>query len=442
MNSIERATEARQDAADRIQRARTILGSAEAEGRAMTDREELDCDRLQREADQLLSRAERTERLHQREAELAEVIPTGRGPLDDPDDPDDTTTNRSSRNRPATTWRTRGGGAVPVLEARDSFESWVRSRGESSPRVTLSSYLRSMVCGAKTAEEVRALAEGADSAGGFTVPSILSAQLVDHLRAALVAQQAGARIVPLTSDSHTIAKVTADPTPAWRAENAEITATDPTFGAVELEPKSLAVLVKASRELVEDSLNLEQQLPVILASGLAAELDAVVMAGTGTPPEPEGILAATGVTEVEMGANGAAPTDYAEIVSLVAALMAASADVSRPVAVMAPRTWGQYAKLEDSTGQPLRRPQALDEVRFLTSSAMPITETQGTSNNASSIILGGWAEVLIGMRSQIRVEVLRERYADFMQVGFLCHLRADVALARPAGIGRLVGIIP
>jgi HK97 family phage major capsid protein len=439
MNPIERATEHRQNAQAAIANASAIL--ERAEGRELRADEQQRFDALHMQAEGLIATAERLERQHEREARLAEVIDPGHGPLDDPDD-EPATATRSSRNWPATTWRTRRGDPVPVLEARDSFEGWVRARGGSSPRVDLSTYLRSMVCGAKTPEEQRALAEGTDSAGGYTVPSILSAQLIDLLRANLVAQRAGARIVPLTSDSHTIAKVTADPTPAWRTENSEITATDPTFGAVELEPKSLAVLVKASRELIEDSLNLEQQLPVVLAQGLAAELDRVVLAGSGVAPEPEGILAATGVTELEMGTNGAAPTDYSEVVSLVAALMAANADTSRPVAVMAPRTWGQFAALEDSTGQPLRRPQALDEVRFLTSSQMPTDETQGTANDASSIILGGWAEVLIGMRSQIRVEVLRERYADFMQVGFLCHLRADVAVARPAGIGRLVGIIP
>ena len=42
----------------------------------------------------------------------------------------------------------------------------------------------------------------------------------------------------------------------------------------------------------------------------------------------------------------------------------------------------------------------------------------------------------------MRIEVLRERYADNLQYGFLAYLRADVAVTHAASFGKLIGIIP
>ena len=56
--------------------------------------------------------------------------------------------------------------------------------------------------------------------------------------------------------------------------------------------------------------------------------------------------------------------------------------------------------------------------RYGTTSAS-ITETQGSSTNATSIGFAGFRDLFIGLRDQVSVTVLKERYADFGQVGFL-----------------------
>ena len=53
-----------------------------------------------------------------------------------------------------------------------------------------------------------------------------------------VAIQAGAQVLPLTSDAHSIAAVNADPTPGWRNENASVAESDPTFRTVPFTPRS------------------------------------------------------------------------------------------------------------------------------------------------------------------------------------------------------------
>jgi HK97 family phage major capsid protein len=91
----------------------------------------------------------------------------------------------------------------------------------------------------------------------------------------------------------------------------------------------------------------------------------------------------------------------------------------------------------------MRAPEAIADVRRYETTQVPINLTQGTANNASDLFGGDWRECMIGVRTNVEVEVLRERYAaDTFDLGFLAHLRADVQLAHPAAFAVTVGIIP
>ncbi|MCK4204254.1 phage major capsid protein [Brucella pituitosa] len=324
-----------------------------------------------------------------------------------------------------------------ALRSSDTLVSHVtRSRQVRDQYKGLSegAFLRSMVVGAKNQVEKRALAEGSDSAGGYTVPEILAARMIDRLRAKSAVFQAGAQTVPLFSDKNSIAKVATDPVPAWRVENAAVSESDPTFAKVELQPKSLAVLVKISRELLEDSINLENVLPEILAASLASELDRVALFGSGTAPEPRGVSNFVGLTA---GMAVAGPLEnYGPLLRVRTALRTANSDVS--AYIMHPRDEGALAELTDNTGQPLNIPPALANVPMLTTTKMPIN--LGTGTDESMILAGNWSNLIVGVRTSIRIEILRERFADNLQYGFLAHLRADVAAEHEASFAKITAI--
>lgn len=50
--------------------------------------------------------------------------------------------------------------------------------------------------------------------------------------------------------------------------------------------------------------------------------------------------------------------------------------------------------------------------------------------------------MMVGVRSQIVIEVLRERYADFYQFGFLAHLRADIQVEHGESFAMVQAILP
>jgi HK97 family phage major capsid protein len=319
-----------------------------------------------------------------------------------------------------------------ILGPRDSLRAFVASQQPGDADLAglrFGALMRAMITGPRNAIERRALAEGSDSTGGVTVPDITSAQLIDRMRARLVLTRLGAQIVPLTTDKTTIARLDTDPIAAWRLENAPVAESDPTFSGAVFQARTLAVLVKASRELVEDSLNIVEALENAFARSMAVELERVALAGSGTPPEPRGIRNTTGVHE-----SSASLTSYDALIDLAALVWGANAVVNGMV--MAPRTYATIGKLKNTLTDPLGVPPVLSGIPMEQTTAVSITE----STDKSTLYLGDWTQLLLGIRTQVRVELLRERFVDNLQYGWVAYLRADVALAHPAAFGRLISI--
>lgn len=333
------------------------------------------------------------------------------------------------------------GRKIPLLSKEHRMADFFGAKDGNQPNFTAGEYLRSMILGPGNNQELRAaLSEGTDSAGGYTVPDIVMAQLIDRMRAASHVITAGAVTIPLTSDKTTIASIETDPTPGWRGENEGIAESEPTFAGVQFLPKSLAVLVKVSRELLEDSVNINTALEIALTQAMAAECDRVCMFGSGSGSEPKGLVNVSGINSHAMGDNGASLTNWSPLLATIQLL----ADNNAPdptAAIMAPRTRFALSGLVDTLGQPLRRPDLLEKLPLLQTTKVPVNEEQGTSGAVcSSIITGDFKQLFIGARTALRIEVLKERFADNHQYAFVAHLRMDVALAHAKAFAVLKGI--
>jgi len=335
-------------------------------------------------------------------------------------------------------WQDAEGKPVRVLRNTDRFAPTVQ-RG-----VALGDTIRAMVTGPRNEAEKRALSEGTTTAGGYTVPAPLATWFIDRLRRQSVAIRAGAMTVPMTSQTLAIARLDTDPTIGWRAENASIAEGDPTFSRVLLTAKSLAGIVKFSRELMMDTVNAGAMIEQALAKAMALEIDRAAIYGDGSSDSPTGILATSGINSVSMGTNGATLASVGGYDKHLDALYELELDnVPQCTAmIMHPRTSRDQRKLKDGDGLPLIMPPALASIPQLVTTAASITETQGSSSVASSIVFGDFTQLFLGMREDINVRVLNERYADAGQVALLVHARMDVQLAHKESFCKLIGIIP
>lgn len=330
--------------------------------------------------------------------------------------------------------------APTSLRNSESFTDWAVRNRRGDLRdyrgLTTGQFLKAMITGPANDLEKRALAEGTDSAGGYTVPDILSARLIDKMRSESTVMRAGAQTIPLGSDVSYVAKLLTDPVPAWRAENAAIAESDPTFGRVTFVARSLGVIVKVSRELLEDSLNIGTALPNIIATAMAAELDRVALLGSGTPPEPKGVANFSGLTSNTFA--GGALTAYQDLMLARRALNGANAKLTG--FIMHSRDESAIVETYDGNGQPVLPPPVLETMPMLISNKIPTNGGAGT--NESSIFAGDWSKLMIGIRHNIRIEVLKERFADYNQYAFVAVLRADVAAEHEAAFTVLEGITP
>jgi HK97 family phage major capsid protein len=414
----------REERASRLAEMRKITGLAEEQRRELTHDESKRWDRLEREIEDLTA-----------EIKALDVEPS-RITRDVVNPDSGLATDRD---------------AGPILGREERLFDWQAAharRGdeellEQAHEFSLGSIVQAMVTGERghlSDVERRVLAEGTDSAGGFLTPELLAAQVIDLVRKKGRVFQAGASIVPVESDKQSIPRIATGVTAAWRAENAAIAESDQVFERVTFTPRSLAVIVRLSEELFADMVPgggaaIEND----IVKALALELDRVVLRGSGTAPEPRGIVNQTGVNLVAFGgANGDTPDDYGFLVDGVAAIRD---DNGQPNAILySSRTQTQIDKLEDSTGQPLRAPRSISELPQLVTNQIPNNLTVGTSTDCTEVYVGDWPEALVGMRSSIQLRVLTERYADVGQIALRAMLRADVQLAHPALFAVVQGV--
>jgi HK97 family phage major capsid protein len=316
---------------------------------------------------------------------------------------------------------------------------------ERSDKVDLGRFLQLAATGrSKSDYEERALSEGTDSAGGYTVPSWTSPQLIQGIYNYSTVFEAGAQIVDLstlTGDTFTYAKVTTSPSISWYGENAAISESDPAFGAVTFSPKKGAFIFYASNELLQDSPNARAKLAEICQRAAAAAIDQGALIGTGTSNQPTGIVNQSGINTVSFGTNGSAPTNYDELVDGYYEIANAKGSLPNSL-VMHPRSFRDYAKLKDSQNQPLVKPSVLNDISMFQSQAISTTLDQGTSTGvASEMIMGDFSKLLIGMR--LRPVVFADPYSSSNkdQVMFRLTFRMDVQIENPEHFTLLQGIL-
>lgn len=314
--------------------------------------------------------------------------------------------------------------------------------------LSLARYLKGIATGSWDGADAerKAMAEGSLAGGGYMVPSPLSARVIDRARAAATVFRAGALTVPMTSSTLRIARVAGDPTAQWLAENAASTASDVELEGVDFTSRTLRALVKMSVELFEDAPNADAVVMDTISKALALELDRVVLRGSGVAPEPKGIRNTSGIDVISMGTNGGALTGYDDFSQAVENIQAANHE---PTAVIyAPRTSGTIDRLTNTEGQPLQPFPSFAALRKFVTTQVPTDLEHGTAENASEAYVGDFSQVLVGLRTNLTLEVTRVA-ADSsssaftnLQVWVRAYLRGDVQLAHADAFSVITGIIP
>lgn len=421
MAELKDLIELRRQKGELIAKMRGIMDAAD--GRPLTRAQDADFQKLEAQVSKMTARED------QMVVELDLPAPEGRShPLGGLGEPMEAPIRRS--------------GDVLILapEQRVATSLGLGSRGQD---LRLDRCLRGIVTGnwREAEAEKRAMAEGLDALGGYAVPEALSAEIIDLARNQARVFQAGARTVPMTSDTLNLARITGDPTATWKAENAQGSFSDMSLGRLSLHARTLMVLVKSSVELLEDASSLSVENSI--AAALALELDRAALYGLGAANEPLGLRNWEGINTYEMGVNGAVPANYDWAAYAVEYVR--NSNYEPASIILNPRTLGTLSRLKtgiagDNT--PLAAPQVWLDLKKYPAKQVPTNLAQGNTSDNSDAFIGDFSQMMVGMRTSVRLEVSREAGDSFrdLQVIFRAYLRADVAVAQPGAFCLVKGI--
>lgn len=191
-------------------------------------------------------------------------------------------------------WSDRNGNPVRCFARGESMAH--AYRGENDSQGSIGDIVRAMASGNSRFLPRNSMSEAVNGSGGYLVPQRLSAEVLDKARAASAVLAAGALIVPMDSDNLTLCRVESDPSFTSHNENETIAESDVSFKAITFQTRTIATLVRMSRELAEDAPNVTDLILNVLAKSLAAEIDQQAVSGTGSG-EGAGLTVIAGIGE-------------------------------------------------------------------------------------------------------------------------------------------------
>lgn len=287
----------------------------------------------------------------------------------------------------------------------------------------------------------KAMSQGTDTAGGYIVPEEAITQVIEKLKAQVVAYDLGARDMACNGVPVTIPKLSTAATGYWVSENATITSSDLGFEQINMTPKTVAGRVILSNLLLETSQPaadqiIEQDLAQQL--GLAVDLGVLNGSSGGGAGEPVGIIQTSGVGSFSTSMDGStAPT--------VSELMDAMDDLSTANALRGKLGWAMHPLalskcrqiLEDGGGTyipvaPVNTTSSFTDSLF----GYPVrtsTQLPTVAANSASIIFGNFDDVIIARWGGMRL--LASDTSDNAFAKDQTHIRAtmrvDVAVRHP-----------
>jgi HK97 family phage major capsid protein len=229
------------------------------------------------------------------------------------------------------------------------------------------------------------------------------------------------------------------------AEGQQVTDQDVNIGQLMLGAyKYSSRMVKVSIELLQDSaFDLESFLIQAFAKRIGRILNSDFTTGLGTASmQPMGLLSATAANGNIVSAIGSSGNDGTSastntIGSDDLVNLEHSVDVLyRPGAsyMAHDSTWKAVRKVKDKFGRPLwekslvaGQPDTINGYPMLTNNSMPTLQVNTSSPQVTvnSVIFGDMKRYLVRRVRDLSILVLRERFADFGQVAYICFARYD-----------------
>lgn len=326
------------------------------------------------------------------------------------------------------------------VEYRQAFQKWVASAGDLS---ALSPEERSSLRAGVAPREDRAQTTGVPAAGGYTVPTELSNQIITSMKAWGPMYDEDICTVMTTTSGNPIDLPTVDDTSVPVAKHTEAGAvtddggSDATFGKKTLNAYAYDTeWVKFSWELAQDSIfNFETLLGDLLGQRLGRRANTELSVGTGTN-DPNGIVTASSLGKT---AAAQAAITYDEIIDLVHSVDPAYRQSPKTRFMFNDTTLGALRKLKDGEGRYVW--SAGDVQKGVPGSILgynySINQAMASlAAGAKPMIFGDFGKYFVRKVGGIVMFVAKERFAP--DIGLLGLVRLDGELGDTAAVKHLI----
>jgi len=257
-------------------------------------------------------------------------------------------------------------------------------------------------------------------------------RMIDYLYAKSDLLSRVTSMTGLTQDV-AIPRMTGTTSTAYYTEGAAITESTPTFDQVTLSPNTLASMVEYSRKMLVQGLpNIESLVRNDMARVIALKQDEVIINGSGSAPEPEGILNTTGIGSVALGTNGSAPT-YAKLIDLIKEVAVDNAD-ENAVFLINPQTEAflrKTVKVSSTDSIMLLEGDSIAGRQVVVSAKVPSTLTKGTGSGLSAILYGNMNDVIYASFGGLELVVDPFSNLNKGLIRVAAFLENDIAIRHP-----------
>jgi len=210
----------------------------------------------------------------------------------------------------------------------------------------------------------------------------------------------------------------------WINENAAIPETNVTFNQVVLKPYKLGCLIRASTELMEDSVfDLQRHIADQFAKEIGKAEEEAFCIGNGTD-RPTGLFSENGA-DVGVTTSSATTITFDDVIDLLHSVKPPYRGTS--VFVTNDSTIRELRKIKDSNGQYIWQPAVKDGLpdTILAKPVYICSYVPEIAEGASVMAFGDFGHYWIADRRNFRFKVLNERFAENDQVGFHATARVD-----------------
>jgi HK97 family phage major capsid protein len=290
--------------------------------------------------------------------------------------------------------------------------------------------------------EVRALSKLSAAAGNNTVPTSFYGKLWAHLILTANLINAGATVWSTTSGENIQVPITtAHSTAALVAEAGTIAQSDPTFGQRQVGAYKYGLLLKISRELLDDTgVDIEGYIAMEAGRAVGNALGADLVSGNGTN-KPTGILNNTtlGVTST-VGKVGV--PQFADLIALYYSVIPNYRNSPEAAWLFNDTTAGAIRALTDTQGRYLWEPSLVAGAPDLILNKPVFTDPNvpATALNAKSVVFGDLSRYLVRMVNGVRFERSVDFAFDADLITYRCLVRADgILIDQTGGVKHLVG---